>query len=216
MNGIVYKFDENTGEYLGEYQSQKSPLEPGKWLDDIPNTLKVAPPPTAKNEVACAVDGAWVVKPDFRGTWYKPDGSTVEITELDVLPAQDWSLTEPPLSVAKVWDLIKSERDTRKAAGVKVVVNGEDKWFHSDDPSRIQQLGLVMMGANIPSGLQWKTMDGTFVTMTQAVAGQIFQSVATHDVTVFGVAEAHRLAMEASQTPADYDYSTGWPQTFEE
>lgn len=97
MNGIVYRYDQNTGEYLGEYQSQKSPLEPGKWLDDIPNTLKVAPPSPGLNEVACAVDGAWVIKPDYRGTsWYKPDGSTVEITELDVLPEQDWTIEPPP------------------------------------------------------------------------------------------------------------------------
>jgi hypothetical protein len=117
---------------------------------------------------------------------------------------------------ARVWESIKSERDKRKASGVKVTVSGVDKWFHSDDASRIQQIGLVMMGANIPNGLQWKTTDGTFVTMTQALAMQIFEASAEHDVAVFGIAEQHRANMEASESPDDYDYSTGWPQTFAE
>lgn len=119
-------------------------------------------------------------------------------------------------AIARLWKSIKSERDRRKAGGVKLSVGGVDKWFHSDDPSRIQQLGLVMMGENIPEVLQWKTMDGTFVTMTPALATQIFQAVAAHDIAVFGIAEQHRANMEASESPADYDYSTGWPQTFAE
>lgn len=112
---------------------------------------------------------------------------------------------------AQKWEAIKAERDRRKAGGVKV----GDKWFHSDDPSRIQQLGLVMMGANVPA-VDWKTMDGSFVTMTQALAGQIFQAVAGADRAIFAKAEAHRVAMEASDNPAKYDILTGWPQTYEE
>lgn len=59
-------------------------------------------------------------------------------------------------------------------------------------------------------------MNGTFVTMTQALAMQIFEASAAHDVAVFGIAEQHRTNMEASESPDDYDYSTGWPQTFAE
>lgn len=120
-----------------------------------------------------------------------------------------------PESPEQIWQKIKAERDTRKAGGVKVVVSGDDKWFHSDDGSRIQQLGLVMMGASVPP-VEWKTMDGSFVTMSQLLAGAIFQAVAAHDVAVFGVAENHRIAMENSEDPSSYDYSTDWPQTFAE
>ena len=107
---------------------------------------------------------------------------------------------------------IKTERDRRKYAGVKV----GDHWFHSDDPSRIQQMALSMMGAAMPAGIMWKTMAGDFVEMTPALAGYIFAAVAAGDQAIFAVAEQHRLAMEASDDPAGYDYSTGWPQTFEE
>lgn len=108
------------------------------------------------------------------------------------------------------WDAIKAKRDAIKAGGVKVGA----KWFHSDDGSRIQQMGLVMMGASIPANLQWKTMDGSFITMTQALASQVFQAVAASDQAIFTAAETHRVAMEASADPASYDFSGGWPATF--
>lgn len=110
------------------------------------------------------------------------------------------------------WEAIKAERNRRKAGGVKVGA----KWFHSDDGSRIQQMGLVMMGANIPTNLQWKTMDGSFITMTQTLASQVFQAVAASDQAIFTVAEQHKAAMEASADPASYDYSTGWPKIYGE
>ena len=110
------------------------------------------------------------------------------------------------------WNAIKAERDRRKAGGVKVGA----KWFHSDDGSRIQQIGLVMMGASIPAGLQWKTMDGSFVTMTQALATSVFGAVAASDQAIFAAAETHRVAMEASADPAAYDYSGGWQKIYGE
>ena len=113
---------------------------------------------------------------------------------------------------ARAWDAIKAERDRRKSGGVKVGA----KWFHSDDGSRIQQIGLVMMGASIPANLQWKTMDGTFITMTQTLASQVFQAVAASDQAIFAAAETHRAAMEASADPASYDFSTGWPKVYGE
>lgn len=121
-------------------------------------------------------------------------------------------LADPPKDTpAQVWERIKSKRDKVKAGGVKVGT----KWFHTDDASRIQHMALNMMGAAIPANLQWKTMDGSFVTMTQALAGQVFQAVAVLDMQAFAKAEEHRIAMEASNDPASYDFSAGWPASFE-
>ena len=60
------------------------------------------------------------------------------------------------------------------------------------------------------------TMSGGFVEMTPALAGHIFAAVAAGDQAIFAVAEQHRAAMLAGDDPIGYDYSTGWPQTFEE
>ena len=76
-------------------------------------------------------------------------------------------------------------------------------------------MGLVMLGASIPANTPWKTMDGTTVTMTQALAGQIFATAAASNIAIFAAAETHRAAMEAAADPATYDFSSGWPAVFE-
>ncbi|HJW26437.1 MAG TPA: DUF4376 domain-containing protein [Rhodocyclaceae bacterium] len=113
------------------------------------------------------------------------------------------------------WQKIKDERDRRtENGGYKVTVGGIDKWFHSDQKSRSQQLGLVLLGANIPNNLQWKTMDGSFVAMTQELALQVLSAGAASDQTIFTAAETHKQAMESSADPSAYDFSAGWPVTF--
>lgn len=138
---------------------------------------------------------------------------------------QQWEVIDLPAeqsadNLAKAkdqkWEAIKSERDRRKYLGVKVGAH----WFHSDDPSRIQQLALVLMGNSIPAGLMWKTLTLTpppvFVEMTPALAQGIFQATAASDAAIFAAAEAHRIAMEASANPAAYDITTGWPLSIED
>ena len=132
------------------------------------------------------------------------------------------TLTPPTVSLkplierqTEAWERIKQERDRRKVLGVKVGAH----WYHSDDSSRIQQLSLFVMGASVPP-VQWKTLTlsppPVFVTMTQAIAGGIFQATAASDAAVFAAAEAHRLAMEAMSDPEDYDISSGWPASIED
>lgn len=111
---------------------------------------------------------------------------------------------------AQSWENIKAERERRRVGGVLVA----GKWFHTDDASRIQHLGLVMMGASMPAGIQWKTLDGSYIEMTPTLAGQIFNAVAGSDMANFANAEAHRLSMLAAADPMAYDYSTGWLEVY--
>lgn len=154
---------------------------------------------------------------------FAPDfvASMVDISTFDPAPQVNWLYDGKVFSVpahmtveakrATAWNGIKAERDRRKAGGI--LVSG--KWFHTDPDSRIQQIGLAMMGANLPANLQWKTLDGSFVTMTPALAQGIFTGVVASDQVIFGAAEKHRVAMEASADPASYDYSDGWPKIYE-
>lgn len=112
---------------------------------------------------------------------------------------------------ADVWDRIKAERDRRTQAGGYPAAG---KWFHSDIFSRTQQIGLVMLGAGIPVGTMWKTMDGSFIEMTPALAQQVFAAAAAQDMATFAAAEAHKTAMEAAADPAAYNFSAGWPAVF--
>lgn len=121
----------------------------------------------------------------------------------------------PPLTdrQSASWERIKAERDRRKVLGV--FAGGH--WFHSDADSRIQQLSLFVMGSNVPA-VEWKTLTASgapvFVTMTQSLAAGIFQATAASDAAIFAAAEAHRTAMEASDSPEAYDFTGGWPAAF--
>lgn len=139
---------------------------------------------------------------------------------------QQWRIDELPQEQAAqnlarareaAWEAIKAERDRRADLGVKV----GQHWFHSDQKSRTQQLGLVLLGANIPAGLQWKTLTLTppppvFVPMTQQLAQAIVSATAASDTAIFTAAEVHRIAVESSTAPQNYDFSTGWPTSIEE
>lgn len=124
----------------------------------------------------------------------------------------DWSSPQANVATLKAqhWEAIKAERDRRAQAGGYQVAG---KWYHSDTFSRTQQMGLVMIGANIPAGLQWKTMDGSFVTMTQELAWQVFAAAAASDAALFARAEQIKATMDAD--PAAFDLSAhAWPPVF--
>lgn len=189
---------------------------------------------------------AWSIVPDHRGVplWSTETAQSARIDVVGVTP-DEVGLTElapPPgpvrwvdgtweIQVNKVigaaWESIKAERDRRMANGGYQVGT---KWFHSDQASRVQQLALARkadrievaggdLGATMERDgkpLYWKTMDGTFVPMTGLLAQQIADAAEAGDLALFTAAETHRQAMAASQDPAAYDYSGGWPATFEE
>jgi hypothetical protein len=126
---------------------------------------------------------------------------------------------------------IKRKRDTLSSkGGYKVVVDGVDKWFHSDNKSKTQQLGLARKadkaqaaGGDMTAGfsgpgpgglLYWKTMDGSFVLVTPALALAIFDAAEAQDMVLFAVAEQHIAAMLAVEDPQAYDFSAGWPAVY--
>ncbi len=132
--------------------------------------------------------------------WRYSDGTFVP-------PAVDIDLLK-----SSYWASIKSERDRRTQTGGYQVAG---KWYHSDTFSRTQQMGLVMMGAGIPGGLQWKTMDGSFVAMTQTLANQVFAAAAASDAALFARAEQIKAAMESD--PGNFNLaSQTWPAVFGE
>ena len=134
-------------------------------------------------------------------------------------------VTAPPLPTPKeaAWERIKTERDRRKFAGVKV---GAD-WFHCDTDSRGQwermvnkvnakgladSAGYTIGGQPVP----WKTMTGSSVVLTAGKIRAVVDAVELQEAVIFGTAEAHRSAMEASATPETYDFSSGWPASIED
>lgn len=135
-------------------------------------------------------------------------GVTIEGDDAEVIAqwVADYVPEPPPVLTPEArWAAIKAIRDSKtQTGGYKVGAN----WFHSDTFSRTQQMGLVMMGGGMPTGLAWKTMSGAFVPMTPALAQQIFAAAAQQDASLFDHAEALKADPQA-------DISAGWPATFQ-
>ncbi|MBV4524384.1 DUF4376 domain-containing protein [Pseudomonas sp. SWRI74] len=149
----------------------------------------------------------------------------------DLLPGEYFSAEMPTDTSAKdraiAWGSIKAERDRRTVAGFNV----GGKWVHSDTFSRSQWLGLkdnardaLTAGGGMGDTLTdrqgepiaWKLLDGTFALVTAQMAFDVVAAVTCSDMDIFKVAEQHNAAMLTSANPAAYDYSTNWPQTYEE
>lgn len=166
--------------------------------------------PFSENYAVLPDDVIEVPKDDYDTAMKRNPGDTLDVVNGRVVVVPKPAPTAAQIKADK-WEAIKAERDRRTEQGG---YKAGTKWFHSDQKSRSQQLGLVLLWANIPANLQWKTMDGTFVTMTQTLAQQILAAGAASDQAIFAAAEAHRQAMDASADPAAYDFSAGWPATF--
>lgn len=150
---------------------------------------------------------------EFAGNNY----DTLEVTtESDPLPPKA-TLDAEILSTTRTvkWKEIQDERDRRKSGGVLVGAN----WFHSDDTSRIQFIGLMLYGANLPAGIMWKTMAGDFVEMTAGIVQSIFGTIAQKDAAIFSVAEQRKAIINSMQDPSGYDHLGGspvWPAVYGE
>lgn len=91
--------------------------------------------------------------------------------------------------------------------GCKVEVsNGVFKWFHTDVASKLQQLTLAVLGNNLPAGISWKTMDGSFVTLTPPMVSKVLAAQVARENQVYTVAE--QKAVDST------DINTGWPERY--
>lgn len=132
-----------------------------------------------------------------------------------------WKTEEEVLAEAKesVWSQIKVERDRRIIeGGYHITINEVVKWFHSDVKSRTQYITIVNTGITNPTLTieNWKTMDGSFVTMTVDLANSLLLHAVTQEAAIFAAAEQHKTGAFALADPSTYDFSTGWPLVYGE
>lgn len=151
----------------------------------------------------------------FRDYLVVDDGKGQSITKwnsakLGPQPTQaEIDAAAPAAQAAQLRETISAERDRRKEKQGYVAGS---KRFHSDSFSRIQQIGLVILGANMPAGIMWKTMDGSFVEMTPTLAQQIFGAAAAFDMSLFAHGESLKAQVAAAADPATVDITVGWPE----
>lgn len=139
-------------------------------------------------------------------------------SEADVLDGEYFSAEIPATPIenirASTWSSIKTKRDQlRFDGGVKV--NGH--WFKSNQIATAEYNSIISLGLPDSTVLRanWRTMDNGEVVMTPLLAKQIIQAGFTQAAAIDDAAQTHKAAMESSENPANYDFSNGWPETFE-
>jgi hypothetical protein len=126
-------------------------------------------------------------------------------TEQDDAPYVVFTRKSDEQLAAIWWEKVKQQRDELTDNGGCLV---GDKWFHTDAKSKQQQMALMIMSANLPSALLWKTMDGTFVEMTPSLAQSIFIAQVMRESQIFNIAENAKIAPFTDITwPARYTKS---------
>ena len=148
-----------------------------------------------------------------------------------------WETDQSVLADARleVWESIKEYRQLRQIQGVKVTINNVDYWIHSDEPSRSLHLGmrndalchvlreeLNILSLPLFTPLPWKTMqeqangEPLFVVVDHVAAIAIYEADKKITKDCFAKAEYHRVMMQYSTDPLNYNYKTGWPPVFGE
>lgn len=129
----------------------------------------------------------------------------------------------PPKTIAQIkqdqWLRIHAERERRKNGGLKYELNGKTYWFWTDEPSRTQYSLLAdrVRRANLGPEVvleNWKTMSGEFIPFTVEMLHYVIDTGIVNEGKIFTIAQNHRLAMEASDDPANYNFRTGWPESY--
>lgn len=157
-------------------------------------------------QIAADADGKPVLTPPRPSDYHEWDGKEWKI-------GKDAAARKKAAAVAAVWEKIKQKRHQNLRGGVYVESVG--KWFHNTDEAR-QQYTFMRTLPQLPPDLQWKTMDGGFVNLTRALLDELSLKLLADEQQDFANAERHRVLMEQSDDPENYDYSDGWTENYRE
>ena len=108
---------------------------------------------------------------------------------------------------------INQLRDEKTAGGVYVASIG--KWFDSDDKARANVIELKaafdVLGDEV---VPWTTYENDVVMIDHEKMKALFKELKDSKLHNHQTATQHKLALEQSTDPLNYDYSTGWSKTY--
>lgn len=144
------------------------------------------------------------IKPSNYVNWDKSTKSW----QNDEIKFQEWLAK----TRSEMWEKIKDKRSLQAFTGVRI----EDSWFHTDEES-LRNYQLCWIRSELPefNPPYWKTMSGSFISMTKDLLEKIIAKAYDKGQHDFKVAEMHRQALWKSNDPLNYDFSTGWSETYQ-
>lgn len=101
---LIHQYDNATGQYISSNLADPDPKNQDRWLVPAFST-DIALPERARNEWPFFVDGAWALKPDYRGQmlYRTADGTAAELLMPGIAPADAGLTTTPRPSDQYVW-----------------------------------------------------------------------------------------------------------------
>lgn len=165
--------------------------------------------------------------PDYDHIWRWVEDKWVELLPIynPNIPYDDKSIWDselnqwvecPELSAYKylenqelMWERIKEHRLQVVTSGV--YVESVDKWFHTDTVSVTTYSTIAgMIALDNYEPLQWKTMDNTWLLLTEPLFKELQTAMSQKTNANYAVAEQHKAAMLLADNPLEYDYSGNW------
>lgn len=117
-----------------------------------------------------------------------------------------------------IWEEIKKERERILQSGVKMIVNGEPKWFHTDMTSQISyDRAKVYLENHKDEHITWKTMDNTFVQIGLQELNDLTNHIFIVGQRVFQIAETkkHKLDSLTDLNLIDsFDIKSDWVEIY--
>ena len=108
------------------------------------------------------------------------------------------------------WMDVKTHRDDVNAGGVKV----DDTWFQTDSASVEKYKLYSSLSDKDLQGVDWYAYDDKVVPLSKNLVLRVLQRIAVNEAKNFGNAKRHKEALYQSETPSEYDYSTGWTMCY--
>lgn len=120
----------------------------------------------------------------------------------------------------RLWEEIKKERSRVLQSGVKMVVNGTPKWFHTDmESQQSYDRAISHLKRHEGKSISWKTMDNTFVDLTLSDLNALIDHIFVVGQRVFQIAEEKKQKLNALTDPAlisNFSVKGNWVEVYGE
>lgn len=211
----VYKYSEETKEYVGTETAQLDPLETkkaGKNIYLLPANATFTAPPATKEGFAMVWNGeSWQEAEDNRGTEYWLPGDVYgtparEMIELGALPeGATFTAPEKTLDELKTDKIaaLKAERDAKEVLPIEY--NGHSYDYDEKARDRINAAIIALDVAGEGASLEWTCADNTDATVTAADLRAIIAAVAVRSNVLHTQYREAKAKVEAAQSKEELE-----------
>lgn len=137
-----------------------------------------------------------------------------------------WEISESGLQAVKeTQKSAKREEINRKRDEVcfgGIYIESLGKWFDTDETSFVKMIGAkAVMDDDFANGQEiqpelWICADNSVVQLGRDDLALIIRSIKQNVSNMHAIAVQHKMQLEQSDNPSEYDFSAGWSKTYQD